>query len=93
MAAQFDESNIQMMAGLTIRKTEMPDGEVIVEIDDVHADLTYLYYDLTYLNNFIVVPFAEMTDDTYVYDHQGVYDTYKEVITCMDPSITIGGFE
>ena len=82
-----------MMGGLTIRKTQMPDGEVKIEIDDVHADLTYLYFNSTYLNNFIVVRFAEMVDDTYIADHEGVYNQYKEVITCMDPSITIGGFE
>ena len=82
-----------MMGGLTIRKTEMPDGEVNVEIDNVHADLTYLYFNNTYLNDFAVVPFAEMTDDTYVYDHEGVYNQYKEVITCMDSSIRVGGFE
>ena len=93
VAAQYDESCIQMMGGLTIRKTEMPDGEVNIEIDDVHADLTYLYFNNTYLNDFAVVPFAEMTDDTYVYDHEGVYNQYKEVITCMDSSIRVGGFE
>lgn len=91
VAAQYDESRIEMMAGLTVRKT-VKDEEVSVEIDDVHADLMYCYYDDNYVNQFDIVPFYQMSDDTYLYDHEGVYNTYKEVITCMDDSIAVGGF-
>lgn len=38
------------------------------------------------------VPFAQMSDDTYLPDHQAVYDQYKGVITQMDPEVAVGGF-
>ena len=93
VAAQYDLSRIEMMAGLKIVKTVMPDDTVTVEIQDVHADLMYCYYDDNWVNNFDIVPFYQMSDDTYLYNHDGVYEEYRQVITAMDDSITVGGFE
>lgn len=93
VAAQYDLSRIEMMAGLKIVKTVMPDDTVTVEIQDVHADLMYCYYDDNWVNNFDIVPFYQMSDDTYLYNHAGVYEEYRQVITAMDDSITVGGFE
>ncbi|MGM9940804.1 MAG: CapA family protein [Bulleidia sp.] len=93
VAAQYDLSRIEMMAGLKIVKTVMPDDTVNVEIQDVHADLMYCYYDDNLVNNFDIVPFSQMSDDTWLYNHAGVYEEYKQVITAMDDSITVGGFE
>lgn len=92
VSGQYDLSRIEMMAGLNIYKTTEPDGSVIVRIDDVHCDLMYNYFDDVYFNNFDVVPFYQMSDDTYVADHEQVYAAYKQIITARDSSITVGGF-
>ena len=81
------------MAGLDIVKTIHPDGSSEVKIENVHVDLMYNYFDDVYFNQFDVVPFAEMMDDSYVTDHEQVYQEYKGIITEMDDSITVGGFE
>lgn len=93
VSGQYDLSRIEMMAGLTINKTSEPDGKVEVRIDDVHCDLMYNYFDDLYFNNFNVVPFYQMSDDTYVANHEQVYEEYKQIVTARDSSITVGGFE
>lgn len=91
-AAQYDESRIEMMAGLTINKHTDENGQVSVSIDNVHADLMYEYYNNATVSQFETVPFAQMSDDTYLANHQAVYDQYKGVITQMDPEVSVGGF-
>ena len=93
VSGQYDLSRIEMMAGLDIVKTIHPDGSSEVKIENVHVDLMYNYFDDVYFNQFDVVPFAEMMDDSYVTDHEQVYQEYKGIITGMDDSITVGGFE
>lgn len=90
-AAQYDESRIEMMAGLTIHKHMDENGQSSVSIDDVHADLMYEYYNDATITQFETVPFAQMSDDSYLPDHQAVYDQYKGVITQMDPEVRVGG--
>lgn len=90
--AQYDESRIEMMAGLNIHKHTDENGQVSVSIDNVHADLMYEYYNDATITQFETVPFAQMSDDTYLADHQAVYDQYKGIITQMDPEVTVGGF-
>lgn len=34
-----------------------------------------------------------MSDDTYVANHEQVYEEYKQIVTARDSSITVGGFE
>lgn len=92
VSGQYDLSRIEMMAGLTIYKTTYPDGSSEIRIEDVHADLMYNYFDDVYFNNFDVVPFYQMNDDTYVVNHEQVYEEYKQIITERDSSITVGGF-
>lgn len=93
VSGQYDLSRIEMMAGLTIYKTTESDGSVDVRVEDVHCDLMYNYFDDVYFNNFDVVPFYQMSDDTYVTNHEQVYEEYKQIITERDSSITVGGFE
>ena len=93
VSGQYDLSRIEMMAGLDIVKTIHPDGSSDVKIGNVHVDLMYNYFDDVYFNQFDVVPFAEMMDDSYVADHEQVYQEYKGIITEMDDFITVGGFE
>ena len=90
VAAQFDDSRIEMMAALNIEKTTT-DGQSTITIKDVKTDLMYCYgtSDLKYYET---VPFSQMTDDTYVADHAAVYEKYKPYITALDPTIQIGGF-
>lgn len=93
VSGQYDLSRIEIMAGLNIYKTTEPDGSVNIRIDDVHADLMYNYFDDAYFNNFDVVPFYQMSDDSYVANHEQVYEEYRQIITARDSSIAIGGFE
>lgn len=90
VAAQFDDSRIEMMAALNIEKTTV-NGQSTVTIKDVKTDLMYCYgaADLSYYET---VPFSQMTDDTYVADHAAVYEKYKPYITAMDSTIQVGGF-
>lgn len=90
-AAQYDPSRIEMMAALTIEKTTT-DGVSEIAIKDVKADLMYQYITPSW-TNFEIVPFSQMSDDTYVANHEAVYEQYKQVITAMDSSIQVGGFE
>lgn len=89
-AAQYDKSRIEMMGALNIEKTSF-NGQTSIKIKNVKADLMYQYVTDNW-TNFEIVPFAQMTDDTYLADHQAVYDQYKTVITSLDPTIQIGGF-
>lgn len=93
-AAQFDLSRIEMMAALNITKTVDNQGNKTITIDDVHADLMYCYftYPDPYCNDFEVIPFYQMQDNRYLDDYQSVYEQYKQIITQMDDSITVGGF-
>lgn len=89
-AAQYDLSCIEMMAALTIEKTTF-EGKSTIEIKDVKADLMYQYYQREWAG-FEVVPFCQMTDDSYLANHLAVYNEYKPVITALDPTIQVGGF-
>ena len=94
-AAQYDASRIEMMAGLTIHKHTDENGQSSVSVDDVHADLMYEYCvpgDDRW-RGFETVPFYQMSDDTYLADHQSVYNQYVGIINQMDPEITVGGFQ
>jgi poly-gamma-glutamate synthesis protein (capsule biosynthesis protein) len=89
-SAQYDESRIEMMAALNIQKTT-DNGQSTIKITNVKTDLMYQYYTNGF-HNFEVIPFSQMSDDTYLAGHQAVYDDYKKIITSMDPSIQVGGF-
>lgn len=88
-AAQYFPSTIEMMAALNIHKT-VDQGRTTIEIQNVKADLMYQYYKGEWYG-FEVIPFADMTDDTYLDNHQAVYDEYKSIITELEPTIQIGG--
>ena len=90
VAAQYDLSRIEMMAGLTIYKTTYADGTVEVRLDDLKTDLMYCYFDSN-CYNFDVIPFSQMDED-HLSNYQEVYEQYKAVVTQMDSSIPIGGF-
>ncbi len=90
VAAQYDLSRIEMMAGLTIYKTTYADGTVDIRLDDLKTDLMYCYFDAN-CYNFDVIPFTQMEED-HLSNYQGVYEQYKAVVTQMDASISIGGF-
>lgn len=91
-AAQYELSRIEMMAAITINKTTNPDGSVEVSLSDLKTDLMYCYTNGENWNNFDVVPFYQMTDDTYVSNHEAVYEEYKAVVQSLDSSIPVGGF-
>ena len=90
VAAQFDDSRIEMMAALNIEKTTF-EGKSTIQIKDVKTDLMYCYgtKDLSYYET---VPFSQMSDDTYVANHAAVYEEYKPYVTALDPTIQVGGF-
>jgi len=90
VAAQFDDSRIEMMAALNIEKTTF-EGKSTIQIKDVKTDLMYCYgtKDLSYYET---VPFSQMSDDTYVAKHAAVYEEYKPYVTALDPTIQVGGF-
>lgn len=89
VAAQYEESRVEMMGALRIDKVTYPDGSVEVSINDVKTDLLYCYCDSNW-RNFDVIPFTQM-DETHLSNYQNVYDQYKAIITQMDDSIIIGG--
>lgn len=89
-AAQFDDCRIEMMAALNIQKT-VTDGKKTIEIKDVKTDLMYQYC-TDNCHNYEIVPFAQMTDDTYVANHEAVYEQYKPIVTQLDPTISVGAF-
>jgi poly-gamma-glutamate synthesis protein (capsule biosynthesis protein) len=96
-AAQYGLSRVEMMGALTIEKTVYK-GETTIAIKDVKADLMYCYADASFSDN-EVVPFSQMTDDTYTtdkggvtLDHNAVYNQYVGIITEMDPEVQVGGF-
>lgn len=89
-AAQYTDSRIEMMAALTINKTTNPNGNVKISIDDVRADLMWEYYNDVTKKDFETVPFSQMTDDTYLPNHQAWYDKYVGYITEMDPEVKVG---
>lgn len=91
-AAQYELSRVEMMAALTINKTTNADGTVEISLDDLKTDLMYCYTNGENWNNFDVVPFYQMSDDTYVANHEAVYEEYKAVVQSMDSSIQVGGF-
>lgn len=90
VAGQYDMSRIEMMAALNIQKTTQ-NGKSTVEIKDVKADLMYCYA-TPREDYYETVPFAQMTDDTYVANHTAVYEQYKPVINQMGADIQVGGF-
>ncbi len=91
VASQYDVSEIEMMAGLTIEKTTYPDGTKNIEIKDAKADLMYLYRVKGANVNYDVIPFSQM-DDAHLPGYQAVYDQYRPVITAMTDRIQVGGF-
>lgn len=89
-AAQYENSCVEMMAALNIKKTTF-NGESTIEITDVKTDLMYQHYiEASIWYDFEIVPFNEMVDDTYVVNHQAVYDEYKAIVQALDPSIYVG---
>ena len=90
VAAQFDDSRIEMMAALNIEKTTFA-GKSTIQIKDVKTDLMYCYgaKDLSYYET---IPFCQMIDDTYVTNHAAVYEEYKPYVTALDSTIQVGGF-
>lgn len=91
-AAQYELSRIEMMGAITINKTTNSDGSVDISLSDLKTDLMYCYTNGENWSNFDVVPFFQMSDDTYVSNHEAVYEEYKAVITSLDSSIPVGGF-
>lgn len=89
VAAQYEESRVEMMGALRIDKTVNPDGSIDISINDVKTDLMYCYCDSSW-KNFDVIPFSEM-DEAHLTNYQDVYEQYKAIVTQMDDSIPVGG--
>ncbi len=93
ISSQLDNDNlIGMMAGLDITKTE-ENGETVIKIDHVRADLHYtimegVYPDLRY--NIEVIPFSQLNDEI-LPGYQEIYKTYTDIIKSLDSNIEIGG--
>ena len=92
VALQYDLSQIEMMAGLTIQKTTSPDGSVEIGLKDIHADLLYFCYPGEAGTDYDVIPFSQL-DDAHLPDHKAIYEKYKPIITEMADVVTVGGFE
>ena len=89
ISAQFGDSLVGMMGGVTITKrTKGSKSEI--ELSDVKADLIYTFGEPTWLN-IEVVPFAQMNDAMFP-GYQEYYARMAEVITAMDDTIQVGGF-
>lgn len=91
VALQYDLSRIEMMAGLTIQKTTLPDGSTEVCLKDIHADLLYFYYTEGAMTDHDVIPFSQI-DEAHLPDYKTVYEEYKPIITEMTDVVTVGGF-
>lgn len=85
ISAQEGENLVGMMASLKITKTQLGD-DVTIDISDVKADLHYTYSDY-YINN-RVIPFSQLSNE-----YQGLYQSLLPIVTQMDDSIQVGGFE
>ena len=92
VAMQYDLSQIEMMAGLTIEKTTQPDGTSRIFLKDIHADLLYFDYLDESETAYDVIPFSQL-DENHLPDYKAVYAQYKPIITEMTDVVTVGGFE
>lgn len=90
VAAQYDLSRIEMMAGLTIQKTTYPDGTFNITLSDLKTELMYCYATADWYN-FDIIPFCEM-DEEHLPGWQDIYEQYKGVVQQLDASIPVGGF-
>lgn len=90
VAAQYDLSRIELMAGLTIQKTTWPDGHVDIALQDLKTELMYCYATESW-RNFDIIPFCEM-DEEHLPGWQSIYEQYKGVVQQMDDSIVVGNF-
>ena len=90
VAAQYDLSRIELMAGLTIHKTTWPDGRIEVTLDDLKTELMYCYATEDW-RNFDIIPFCEM-DEEHLPNWQSIYAQYQGVVQQMDDSIVVGNF-
>ena len=90
ISAQLELKNLVGMIG-ALKITKTVQGEAVdIDISDVKADLIYTYYDGNF-KNFKVIPLALIGDDK-LYNHEQVYEEFKQKITEYDPTIQIGGF-
>ena len=86
------ERRIGMIAGMDIHK-KVENGETVITVDNVRADLVYVTYvgDETVLRTDVKVHnFEDLTDDM-LEDHDAIYEEYKAIITGLDDNIQIGG--
>lgn len=83
---------IGMIGGMDITKT-VEDGESVITIDNVRADLVYTDYvgDESVLRTDIhVFDFSDLTDDI-LPGHEEIYEEYTKIIKALDENIEIGG--
>lgn len=88
-----DDDLIGLMSTLKITKKEI-DGESIIEISDVQADLVFTYYKGgrtmgSVHTNHKVIPFDKLTVEDFP-RYKYFYEKYKKVLTSMDETIEVG---
>ncbi|MDD3304685.1 MAG: CapA family protein [Bacilli bacterium] len=82
----YEDNLIGLMPTLKVTKT-IEDNESAIEISDLEATLIYTYYDNH--RNHKVIPFDKLTSNEFT-KYKTYYEKYKEVLTSMDETITVG---
>lgn len=89
----YDDNLVGLMTSLKITKKEEND-KVSINLSDLEAKLIYTYYKGGRTMNSVhtdhkVIPFDMLTTDDFP-QYKTYYDKYKEVLTSMDETITVG---
>lgn len=94
ISSQLEDDNlVGLMPTLKVTKKE-ENGKTSIQISDLKANLIYTYYKGGRTMNSVhtghrVIPFNQLSVDIFP-DYKEYYEKYKEVLTSMDNSITVG---
>ncbi len=85
-----ESQKVGMMSLMTITK-KVKDNESTIEINDVSAELIYTYNNVQLGSDayYLVIPFSEMHDETYLKNYQTVHEKYANIIKKYDNSINV----
>lgn len=82
------EKRVGLLAGVTITKTTL-EGESVVTLSDVRADLVFTHYDSGYRN--FKLKFFDEIQENELDDIWGVYAEYGKIVTSGSAEVDLGG--
>lgn len=77
-----------LMTNLKIEKT-VKGKEKTIKITNVENELIYNYYNQASWSGFQVIPFSNPIIKDYLPNYKQVYETYKNVVQSMDPTMVV----